>query len=1018
MLMQQLLLLFIEVIVIDVLLVHGRLFDRCELVGAFRGQRPDIEHNELNRWICIAQQHSKFDSASVNVDPDGSIGYHGLFHISDRYWCAKTFADYFERVCHMTCEQLKDDHLQDDVVCVQKVFEEHRRLSGDGFSAWPVSQTACASPPDLISDCGVSGGRLSALNAIDNTNSIYSSVSGIPTSAGHGYKNNIFLNGKFGASTRNGESAVTRISYATEQKYSANYFPVASAAPPPPSSGGKVYDRCELARELRSQHNMPMNQIHTWVCIAQHESNFRTSVIGRLNADGSTDHGLFQISNLFWCDTERVGKACNAKCSDFENSDITDDVRCIRRIHNEHHTLFGNGFNAWSVYKPHCQQVTKQFTKDCFANVNEHTHSTALSSTLQPWRQHVVNDEENAVTPWYSNTKTTTKRTIDSGKVYDRCELAREMRYEHNMPLEEIPTWVCIAQRESNYRTYVVGNGEDHGLFQISSLYWCSKSDAPGNACNARCTDFLDTNIADDVKCVRQIFDEHQRLFGNGFHAWTVYEPYCKHVQSNLVSDCFATTTYPTTSTSVQTAFSSTFGFNGRVTAPSPTRSAYSFGTLSTTVKPIVSYTPSVKSSYPTAYALNSVAYTTLRPITAASTRAYTPSYVIRSPSTFAVTKPSSTDTLKTSSYSFGTATTAKLSTDLHFSPYNSPVSPYRTTYPITTPRSISYSYVSSTNAYTTKAPATQSSVNAIFDLYLNKWGKKSTLVHQPALTTPHQTASLSTPYLRLSTPRPNTAAYTPSGHYSSLSPVYSNTYSTQYTTPYRRTTRHSAETIRTVNDFVQHSKDEETTISQKSISKLKQENSKHKATTTLSIPIETDTIAKNATVSSTYTAQTVNRSSVSDKTKSKSASSAGAATTGSHSTLASKKFEISTNTKKPNTLIEKFKTTPTKTASRAIAKHSSDRVGRELGFSEETTVAHAMNSLPPNKATTIDSGRYVPPPSTKNAGLYTPFSKDSWHPVKTPSATIFQLHGVHASPLLSNLTKASFTASQLTPLL
>lgn len=60
----------------------------------------------------------------------------------------------------------------------------------------------------------------------------------------------------------------------------------------------KVYERCELAQELRYKHNVPFDQIHTWVCIVQRESNFDTSTIGRLNADGSLDHGLFQISDL------------------------------------------------------------------------------------------------------------------------------------------------------------------------------------------------------------------------------------------------------------------------------------------------------------------------------------------------------------------------------------------------------------------------------------------------------------------------------------------------------------------------------------------------------------------------------------------------------------------------------------------------------------------------------------------------------------------------------------------------
>ncbi|KAH8295741.1 hypothetical protein KR018_006398, partial [Drosophila ironensis] len=118
---------------------------------------------------------------------------------------------------------------------------------------------------------------------------------------------------------------------------------------------GKIYSRCELAQELYYQHKLPMPQIPTWVCIAQHESSFNTAAVGRLNADGSADHGLFQISDLFWCTHDQQGgKGCHATCNQFLDSSIADDVQCIRRIHQEHTQISGDGFNAWTVYKRNC----------------------------------------------------------------------------------------------------------------------------------------------------------------------------------------------------------------------------------------------------------------------------------------------------------------------------------------------------------------------------------------------------------------------------------------------------------------------------------------------------------------------------------------------------------------------------------------------------------------------------------------------------------------------------------------
>lgn len=492
-------------VLVNVMIAHGKLFDRCEFVDAVVSLRPDIESSELNTWTCIAQQ-SKFDSSSESGDADAV--YHGIFKISDKYWCAKTLLDYYERACHMTCAQLKDDNLLDDIVCAQKIYDEHQRISSNGFSAWPVSQTTCANPSDLVSDC-LRGGK--SLSTFDNNN-----VNNVFESNSHtrGYKNNIFVNGKY--------SAATKSQLKDKHKYEAG------TASTLRKQIGKVYERCELAKELRYQHGIELDHIHTWVCIAQHESNFHTSAIGRLNADGSADHGLFQISDLFWCSNDSPGLACQAKCSDFEDSNIENDVRCVKQIFDEHERLFGSGFHAWAVWEPHCKHITKQFTNDCFDGDSE---------------------AENLVTPikttWKNRPQVpqAPQRKLESGKVYERCELAKELRHQHNLPMEHIHTWVCIAQRESHFHTTAIGRlnadgSADHGLFQISDLFWCS-NDSPGLGCQAKCSDFEDSDIENDVRCVKQIFDEHQRLFGNGFHAWAVFEPHCKHITKQFTADCF-----------------------------------------------------------------------------------------------------------------------------------------------------------------------------------------------------------------------------------------------------------------------------------------------------------------------------------------------------------------------------------------------------------------------------------------------------------------------------------------------
>lgn len=175
------------------------------------------------------------------------------------------------------------------------------------------------------------------------------------------------------------------------------------------------------------------------MCIAKHESNYNTSAIGRLNWDGSEDHGLFQISDIYWCGTN--GKACNAQCSQFEDSDITDDVECIRKIHDEHTRLSGDGFNAWSVYKPKCKGRSESFIKGCFENIS----NEIIQSKPQPGIQqhHMVQYSKTTDQHREYHNKIPRK-----GKVYERCELAQELRYKHKIPMEQVATWLVKDKKK------------------------------------------------------------------------------------------------------------------------------------------------------------------------------------------------------------------------------------------------------------------------------------------------------------------------------------------------------------------------------------------------------------------------------------------------------------------------------------------------------------------------------------------------------------------------------------------
>ncbi|XP_037813022.1 uncharacterized protein LOC119604461 isoform X2 [Lucilia sericata] len=449
----------------------GKIYKKCELAQELY-HKHRMPMDQIPKWVCIAQYESSYNTAAVGrLNTDGSAD-HGLFQISDLYWCSHD--QYGGKACNIPCDKLLDSDITDDVRCIKIIHEEHTRISGDGFNAWTVYKPHCRNIAiSHVKEC-FTDKELSSVQTTVTTNAL------IPQSS-----------------------------------FSSKPIPK-----------GKIYKKCELAQELYHKHRMPMEQIPKWVCIAQHESSYNTAAVGRLNTDGSADHGLFQISDLYWCTHDQYGgKACNIPCDKLLDSDITDDVRCIKIIHEEHTRISGDGFNAWTVYKPHCRNTGMSHIKDCF--------------TEKELKEANIPSTNSIDTPYTPATK-----NVGKGKIYKKCELAQELLSKHKMPMEQIPTWVCIAQHESSFNTAAVGrlNADgslDHGLFQISDLYWCSHDQYGGKACNIPCDKLLDSDITDDVKCIKIIHEEHTRISGDGFNAWTVYKPHCRNRKMEEIRSCF-----------------------------------------------------------------------------------------------------------------------------------------------------------------------------------------------------------------------------------------------------------------------------------------------------------------------------------------------------------------------------------------------------------------------------------------------------------------------------------------------
>jgi len=118
---------------------------------------------------------------------------------------------------------------------------------------------------------------------------------------------------------------------------------------------------------------------------------------------------------------------------------------------------------------------------------------------------------------------------------YDKCELAEELASVHGLAPREVHEWVCIAEFESTFNTAAVNKinwdgSFDYGLFQLNSRYWCRDHFGGKDACRMPCTDLLDDDISDDLKCVALILEDTERWKGpgTGLSAWVAYVKRCE----------------------------------------------------------------------------------------------------------------------------------------------------------------------------------------------------------------------------------------------------------------------------------------------------------------------------------------------------------------------------------------------------------------------------------------------------------------------------------------------------------
>ncbi|XP_003743605.1 uncharacterized protein LOC100908839 [Galendromus occidentalis] len=118
----------------------------------------------------------------------------------------------------------------------------------------------------------------------------------------------------------------------------------------------RQFSKCEFAQTLRN--HFAEEEIAAWTCIAQFESEFKTDAINPSNSDGSSDHGIFQINDRYWCGRSSGSNACGVECAVLRQEDLTESIRCAQIVKDK------QGFTAWAVW-PRCKGQTATYLDEC-----------------------------------------------------------------------------------------------------------------------------------------------------------------------------------------------------------------------------------------------------------------------------------------------------------------------------------------------------------------------------------------------------------------------------------------------------------------------------------------------------------------------------------------------------------------------------------------------------------------------------------------------------------------------------
>lgn len=131
--------------------VSGKILTRCEFATKLHDELAVTNPkawDQLGDWVCIVEgSDRKINTSLFLQSPNNpSSKNYGVFRINNQWWCQDESSHVnpdFTNLCNVTCADLQDEDLSDDIRCALEIEKRHN------FTAWAAWTTSCKTKKDL-----------------------------------------------------------------------------------------------------------------------------------------------------------------------------------------------------------------------------------------------------------------------------------------------------------------------------------------------------------------------------------------------------------------------------------------------------------------------------------------------------------------------------------------------------------------------------------------------------------------------------------------------------------------------------------------------------------------------------------------------------------------------------------------------------------------------------------------------------------------------------------------------------